>query len=285
MSKQAVLQQKSLFVHYETCGKALNQMMRQGILIPEAFSSVLLLLYLVEDDMEAIKKRGDVTVQDWVQFLHAVDYETFGNEDSPIAKQIADILSSSSSSSSSSSASAKDRLIDEIVLYYVIRPRLAALDAIKRGFRMVNINERLKPISVTHFIDYFFSRTYCRPDQIVSILEFPDTEANLGVEQRQRFRNYVVEAVSKLSLDECNDFLKFATGSASFNSKVSVKVFPHIVITDEATATLCAKSFTCSNSVHIPYPYAAADWYNSDRVLEILIFSMKNGLQSDFSDK
>lgn len=259
---------------------------RQEIPILEAFSSVLLVSYLLEDSLDDIKRRDDISLDDWHQFLKEVDYDMFGYDESPIAQKISLILKT---------VNAKQRLFDEIVAEYVIKPRREALDCIKRGFNMFNLNHLLRKIPMRRIVKCFFSNAFVNPSQILQVLVFPESE--LAGVSLTRFQKVIKEAISKMCSQDCSNFLKFATASGSFQAKIKIKVLPeiryHNASDDSSAIFLSAKSFTCSNQLIIPYPFSAAAassssstccWYDADYVLNLLKESFVNGLHSDFHD-
>lgn len=274
-NKEEDKQRKQLLVLYESFGKILSQMIRQDLPIPEAFSSPLLIMYLV-DGLEKMIERADISLVRWVRILEELDYETYGALESPVARLITEIVLSMESSSSYEFV-AKHRLFDEVVMLHVLEPRLESLDAIRRGFLMVDLTERLSQLTVEQFIAQFCSRSFVNSGLLLPVLNIDNSVPG--------FRETVSAAITRLDPEQCSRLLKFATGSAHFQAKLHIKIEPKLEEFAKYPEYPFVTSLTCSNMLMVPCPLVPEhEAFTVDNALTNLLNSLNHGMYADFDD-
>jgi len=288
VNKDVDKQRKHLLTLYETFGKALSQMIRQDNPIPEAFSSPLLIMYLV-DGPEKMVERADINLARWVRLLEELDYDTYGaRESSPIARLIGEIVLPSEEQEKTGSfdqSAAKQKLFDEVVIPYVLTPRRESLDAIRRGFVLVDLTERLARLTVDQFTAHLCSRSFVHSGLLLPTLDIDDSVPG--------FRATVSAAIARLEPEQCARLLKFATGSAHFQDKLYIAVKPKLDIDSLSPDDFnkypkypFVTSLTCCNFVYVPCPLLSQrEAFTEENVLENLLSSLDHGMFADFDDK
>ncbi len=251
-NKEADKQRKALVSIYETTGKMLNQMLREDIPLPEAFSSPLLILFLLGGS-DGIRNKVDFSCEELMQTLLEVDYETFGLIGSTVHNQIALLQRNKSTF-------CKELLFDEIVRVHVLEPRLEALMAMKRGFDLFPIAQPLLEFPWTAFCRQFVSLAFVNSADLMSILVFKG--------QTVSFETVVRQAVASLNPDQCMSLLKFATGFSHFHATVQVQVVANVV--EESPMLLrdfpdypLTTSLTCSCQLFVPCPVEPSSFFSS----------------------
>lgn len=282
-NKAADSQRRSLLSLYECVGKILNQMLREDIAIPEAFSSPLLINFLL---FGVDGLRHEMTCEELYEALLSVEFDTYGLAGSPIQLEIAALKASPSYGS--------QMLFDNVVMVHVIEPRLEALTAMKKGFDLVPISDLLKKIPYQTFCRYFVAKASATPQELLSAMDFSG--------QMSVFEDKVRAAILLLDPAECMELLKFTSGNSQFNSQLKIKVMAK-AISESGMLTHypefpLATSLTCCNQLAIPFPCedlvcdahnfsALSAQFSPKNIRENLLFSFANGNSShgEFSDK
>jgi hypothetical protein len=221
-------QRKALAMAYETLGKVMNQMLREGMLLPDCFSSPLLLRYLLYG-MDGLRMSGSLhrnttlkdqpsytnsclegTVEELYQYevddlyscMLDVDYDTFWcpplNSEgidhrgpgygSPPTSVFADLSGVQHNHVSEVVLQLRkannytvESVFDHILYPHVLKPRMEALQLIRKGFESVpvvpNFFRAKAPVSVIR--EYFVAKEFVSPEKLMQTVKFVGTEQDI----------------------------------------------------------------------------------------------------------
>jgi hypothetical protein len=205
-------QRKALALAYETVGKVLNQMLREGILIPQSFSSPLLLRFLlygveglkmsgslyrsIYGDSETAAGLGSLVSEGFLEDVHRyeaddlyrymldLDFDSFScTTPNPRGKGKGTIAAALMMPARSSATYLNDLILylkdsknysveslyDHVLYPHILKPRMEALQLIKKGFNLVplvpNFLRTKVPLSV--FTEYFVAKEFVDAAQLM----------------------------------------------------------------------------------------------------------------------